>query len=200
MDAGAIVRRPADTRLAPQVHCSSLGRLRVERRTSGEASSVWQECNGEKETELEEGKGLSLGLRPWVQLGASEGNGLGPAVSCYGRCSGADLFDEPRSAVLVRVSLCAPRSPMKPRATEKSVRKSRPGGVPPAGRQRRNRCPTAPHRRRYAVPAPGWWMGARRPKGPGAAPARDSRSTDSVGRRGAPSRGRLAACHWGTGR
>ena len=58
----------------------------------------------------------------------------------------------------------------------------------PAGRQRRNRHRTAPHPRRDAVPAPGWWVMARRPNGPGAAPARDSQSTDSGGR--------LAACHW----
>jgi hypothetical protein len=41
MDAGAIVRSPADSRLAPQVQCCPR-QLRVERRANGEVHPLWQ--------------------------------------------------------------------------------------------------------------------------------------------------------------
>jgi hypothetical protein len=177
------------------VHCSSLGRLRVERRTSGEASSVWQECNGEKGTELERARAC-----PWL---AALGFSSAPRTAVdWGRRfrATAVLWGGPvRCAAICRagqVPRCAPRSPTKPRATEKPVRKSRPGGVPPAGRQRRNRHPAPPRREREAVPAPGggWGPGGRRPT---SAPPIDLLLPDSLGRRGAPSPGSARRVSWG---
>ena len=182
-------------RLAPQVHCRPWT-IRVERRASGEASSVWQECNGEKGTELERARACPRACGPGFQFGASDGSGLGPAVSCHGGALGGGPV---RCAAICRtgqVPRCAPRSPTKPRATEKSVRKSRPGGVPPAGRQRCNRYPAPPRREREAVPAPGggWGPGGRRPT---SAPPIDLLLPDSLGRRGAPSPGSARRVSWG---
>jgi hypothetical protein len=172
-----------------------LGRLRVERRTSGEASSVWQECNGEKGTELERARacpracGLGFSSAPrtavdWGRRFRATAVLWGGPVRCAAICRTGQV---PR---------CAPRSPTKPRATEKSVRKSRPGGVPPAGRQRRNRYPAPPRREREAVPAPGggWGPGGRRPT---SAPPIDLLLPDSLGRRGAPSPGSARRVPWG---